>query len=47
MLVKSFSFLISLEDISNSENNNIDVFVKLESLYTYIVVLVTPKICNI
>jgi predicted nucleotidyltransferase len=43
MLIKSISFPTYLEDITNIENSNIDVFVELEDAYTYIVVVATAK----
>jgi hypothetical protein len=43
MLVKSISFPTYLEDITDIENNNIDVFVELEDGYTYTVVVATVK----
>ena len=43
MLIKSISFPTYLEDITNIENSNIDVFVELEDSYTYTVVVATAK----
>jgi len=43
MLIKSISFPTYLEDITDIENNNIDVFVELEDAYTYTVVVATAK----
>ena len=43
MLIKSISFPTYLEDITDIENSNIDVFVELEDAYTYIVVVATAK----
>ncbi len=43
MLIKSFSFPTFLEDITDIENCNIDVFVELEDGYTYTVVVATAK----
>jgi len=43
MLVKSISFPTYLEDITDIENSNIDVFVELENGYTYTVVVATAK----
>ena len=43
MLIKSISFPTYLEDITNIENSNIDVFVELEDAYTYTVVVATAK----
>ncbi len=43
MLVKSISFPTYLEDITDIENSNIDVFVELENSYTYTVVVTTVK----
>ena len=43
MLVKSISFPTYLEDITDIENSNIDVFVELEDGYTYTVVVATAK----
>lgn len=43
MLVKSISFPTYLEDITDIENSNIDVFVELEDGYTYSVVVATVK----
>ena len=41
MLIKSISFPTYLEDITDIENSNIDVFVELEDAYTYTVVVAT------
>jgi len=43
MLVKSISFPTYLEDITDIENSNIDVFVELEDDYDYTVVVATAK----
>ena len=43
MLVKSINFPTYLEDITDIENSNIDVFVELENSYTYTVVVTTVK----
>jgi hypothetical protein len=43
MLIKKISFPTYLEDITDSENSNIDVFVELEDGYTYTVVVATAK----
>lgn len=43
MLIKSISFPSYLEDITDIENSNIDVFVELEDNYTYTVVVATAK----
>ena len=43
MLIKSISFPTYLEDITDIENSNIDVFVQLEDAYTYTVVVATTK----
>jgi len=43
MLIKSISFPTYLEDITDIENSNIDVFVELENGYTYTVVVATAK----
>jgi hypothetical protein len=43
MLVKSISFPTYLKDITDIENDNIDVFVEVEDGYTYTVVVATPK----
>ncbi len=43
MLIKSISFPTYLEDITDIENSNIDVFVELEDAYTYTVVVATAK----
>ena len=43
MLIKSISFPTYLEDITDIENSNIDVFVELEDGYTYTVVVATAK----
>lgn len=43
MLIKSISFPTYLEDITDIENSNIDVFVELENAYTYTVVVATAK----
>ena len=43
MLIKSISFPTYLEDITDIENSNIDVFVELEDSYTYTVVVATAK----
>lgn len=43
MLIKSISFPTYLEDITDIENSNIDVFVELEDTYTYTVVVATAK----
>jgi hypothetical protein len=43
MLIKSISFPTYLEDITDIENSNIDVFVQLEDAYTYTVVVATAK----
>ena len=43
MLVKSISFPTYLEDITDIENSNIDVFVELEDGYNYTVVVATAK----
>jgi len=43
MLIKNISFPTYLEDITDIENSNIDVFVELEDTYTYTVVVATAK----
>jgi hypothetical protein len=43
VLVKSINFPTYLEDITDIENSNIDVFVELEDAYTYTVVVATAK----
>jgi len=43
LLIKSISFPTYLEDITDIENSNIDVFVELEDAYTYTVVVATAK----
>ena len=43
MLIKSISFPTYLEDITDIENSNIDVFVELEDGYTYTVIVATAK----
>ena len=43
MLIKSINFPTYLEDITDIENSNIDVFVELEDGYTYTVVVATAK----
>ena len=43
MFIKSISFPTYLEDITDIENSNIDVFVKLEDTYTYTMVVATAK----
>jgi predicted nucleotidyltransferase len=43
MLIKNVSFPTYLEDITDIENSNIDVFVELEDTYTYTVVVATAK----
>lgn len=43
MLIKSISFPTYLEDITDIENSNIDIFVELEDAYTYTVVVATAK----
>jgi hypothetical protein len=43
MLIKSISFPTYLEDITDIENSNIDVFVELEDAYIYTVVVATAK----
>lgn len=43
MLIKNISFPTYLEDITDIENSNIDVFVELEDNYTYTVVVATSK----
>jgi hypothetical protein len=43
MLIKSISFSTYLEDITDIESRNIDVFVELEDDYTYTVVVATAK----
>ena len=43
MLIKRISFPTYLEDITDIENSNIDVFVELEDGYTYTVVVATAK----
>jgi hypothetical protein len=43
MLIKSISFPTYLEDITDIENENIDVFVELENNYIYTVVVATTK----
>ena len=43
MFIKSISFPTYLEDITDIENSNIDVFVELEDGYTYTVVVATAK----
>ena len=43
MLIKSIIFPTYLEDITDIENSNIDVFVELEDGYTYTVVVATVK----
>ena len=43
MLIKNLSFSTYLEDITDIENDNIDVFVELENAYVYTVVVATAK----
>lgn len=43
MVVKSISFPTYLEDITDIEDDNIDVFVELEDGYSYTVVVATAK----
>ena len=43
MLIKSISFLTYLEDITDIENSNIDVFIELKNAYTYTVFIATAK----
>jgi hypothetical protein len=43
MLIKSISFPTYLEDITDIESSNIDVFVELEDDYIYTVVVATAK----
>ena len=43
MLIKNISFPTYLEDITDIETSNIDVFVELEDTYTYTVVVATAK----
>lgn len=43
MLIKSISFPTYLEDITDIENSNIDVFVELEDAYRYTVLVATAK----
>ncbi len=43
MLIKSIDFPTYLEEITDIENSNIDVFVELEDGYTYTVVVATAK----
>jgi len=43
MLIKKISFPTYLEDITDVENSNIDVFVELEDGYTYTLVVATAK----
>lgn len=43
MLIKSISFPRYLEDMTEIENSNIDVFVESEDGYTYTVVVPTTK----
>ena len=43
ILIKSISFPTYLEDITDIENSNIDIFVELEDAYTSTVVVVTAK----
>ena len=43
MLIKSIRFPTYLEDITDIENSNIDVFVELEDAYTYTVVVAIAK----
>lgn len=43
MLIKSISFSTYLEDITDIENSDIDVFVELEDAYMYTVVVATAK----
>jgi hypothetical protein len=43
MLIKSISFPTYLEDITDIENSNINVFVELEDAYRYTVVVATAK----
>jgi len=43
MLIKSISFPTYLEDITDIEDSNIDVFVELENSYIYTVVVATSK----
>ena len=47
MLIKSISFPSSLEDITDIEDDNIDVFVKLEDDYDYIYTFVVATAKNI
>lgn len=43
MLVKKIHFISPIEEITNIEDDNIDVFVELEDGYTYNLVIATPK----
>jgi hypothetical protein len=43
MLIKSISFPTYFEDITDTENSNIDIFVELEDVYTYTVVVRVVK----
>ena len=43
MLIKNITFPTYLEDITDIENSNIDVFIELEDGYTYTVVVATAK----
>ena len=43
MLIKSISFPTSLENITDIENSNIDVFIELEDASTYTLVVATAK----
>ena len=43
MLIKSISFPTSLENITDIENSNIDVFIELEDVSTYTLVVATAK----
>ena len=43
MLIKSISFPTYLEDITDIENSNIDVFIELEDDGSYTVVIATAK----
>ena len=47
MLIKSITFPSCLEDITDIENSNIDVFVKLEDDYDYTYTLVVATTKNI
>jgi hypothetical protein len=47
MLIKSISFPTYLEDITDIENSNIDVFVELEDAYTYTYTVVVATAKNI